>query len=256
MRHGWWRAAAALLLAARCCSPLPPSAATSSDALSISCSKWEDSVERMVPALRIRGGGKFPVSKMMNINTKRLHKEDRVAAMDKVPAPLARLAHLTIPLSWKHAPCLPSLPSRTDLGVGHKLTGPCCGAQTDALPGRQLHKALPFLDEFDDKYTVELKAARNAAAPKALLSSGGGAGAQNEPQGNHDARAASRSSISIGGRTGVRSREAASIVKELTFMLRKAMADGAGGQHGRVSISEIGDVAGRLQRVLGAAGEF
>ncbi|KAJ1487642.1 hypothetical protein T484DRAFT_1786159, partial [Baffinella frigidus] len=158
----------------------------------------------MVPALRIRGGGKFPVSKMMKINTRKLLAEDRVAAMEK------------------------------------------------------LHTALPFLDDYDDKYTLELKAARAAtsaaAAPQARIASGGGAGAQSRPQRDHDARAASRAPISTGGRTGFRSREAASIVKELTHMLRKASADGAGRQLGRVSVSEIGDVAGRLQRVLGAAG--
>ena len=36
------------------------------------------------PVLRIRGGKKFPVSKMFRINTKNLSPEERIPALEKV----------------------------------------------------------------------------------------------------------------------------------------------------------------------------
>ena len=120
--------------------------------------------------------------------------------------------------------------------MGEKLL--VCDALSDTRSLRQLHRALPFLDKYDDEYTLELKAARARASQSAHESRENG----NQTQ----TSLLSPPTMGPEANAYARTREAIKLVKEL---LRKASAGGAGGEGARLSVREIGEAALRLQRV-------
>lgn len=124
-----------------------------------------------------------------------------------------------------------------------------CDALCDTRSLRQLHRALPFLDKYDDEYTLELKAARARASQSAHESRENGNRRHDQaPNCLSETQTSLLSPPTMGPEANAyaRTREAMKLVKEL---LRKASAGGAGGEGARLSVREIGDAALRLQRV-------